>query len=233
MMAGDRRMKAAAQGRASARGGAVASSRAMPATAIDWAPALRHLRTVDARLAPVIERHGAPTITPTTDAVHSLARAIVSQQLSGKAAATIWGRFLALYPRGKFPRPAAILATEDAALRGAGLSGAKAAAIKDLARHVMEKRLVPSRLPGATDAEIAALLLPVRGIGPWSVDMFLMFALARPDVLPVGDLGIRKGMQRHFRLRKLPEPRRMIQLAAPWRPYRSVAAWYMWRLLET
>lgn len=199
---------------------------------IDWGPAIRHLRTADQKLAPVIDKHGEPTITPTTDAVRSLARAIVSQQLSGRAAETIWGRFLGLY-RGRFPRPAAILATEDAALRGAGLSGAKAAALKDLARHVVEKKLVPARLPAASDAEVAAMLLPVRGIGPWSVDMFLMFALARLDVLPVGDLGIRKGMQRHFGLRKLPEADKMTRLAAPWRPYRSVAAWYMWRLLET
>ena len=207
--------------------------RAMPAAAIDWEPATRHLRTVDKKLAPLIERHGAPAITPTTDAVRSLARAIVSQQLAGKAADTIWGRLLALYPGAKFPKPAAILATEDDALRGAGLSGAKAAALKDLARHVVEKKLVPARLAEASDAEIATMLLSVRGIGPWSVDMFLMFALARPDVLPVGDLGIRKGMQRHFGLRKLPEADKMTKLAAPWRPYRSVAAWYMWRLLET
>jgi DNA-3-methyladenine glycosylase II len=203
------------------------------AVVIDWGPALLHLQTTDLKLAAVIERHGAPTIVPTTDAVRSLARAIVSQQLSGKAAATIWERVLALYPGKRFPRPAAILATPDAALRGAGLSGAKAAALKDLARHVVDKKLVPARLPAATDEEVAAMLLPVRGIGPWSVDMFLMFALARLDVLPVGDLGIRKGMQRHFGLRKLPEAARMMKLAAPWRPYRSVAAWYMWRLLET
>lgn len=203
------------------------------AVAIDWGPALQHLRTTDQKLAAVIERHGAPTMEPTTDAVRSLARAIVSQQLSGKAAATIWERVLALYPGKRFPRPAAILATTDAALRGAGLSGAKAAALKDLARHVVDKKLVPARLPAATDEEVAAMLLPVRGIGPWSVDMFLMFALVRLDVLPVGDLGIRKGMQRHFGLRKLPEAARMMKLAAPWRPYRSVAAWYMWRLLET
>jgi DNA-3-methyladenine glycosylase II len=203
------------------------------APAIDWAPAVLHLQTVDKKLAPVIERHGHPTIAPTTNAVHSLARAIVSQQLSGKAADTIWGRFVALYPGAKFPKPAAILATPDPALRAAGLSGAKSAALKDLARHVIEKKLVPARLGAATDEEIAAMLLPVRGIGPWSVDIFLMFALARPDVLPVGDLGIRKGMQRHFGLRKLPEADRMTKLAAPWRPFRSVAAWYMWRLLET
>jgi DNA-3-methyladenine glycosylase II len=202
-------------------------------SAIDWGPAIQHLRTADEKLAPVIDRHGEPTIAPTRDAVQSLARAIVYQQLSGKAAQTIWARLLALYPGKRFPRAAAILATPDEALRAAGLSGAKAAALKDLARHVVERRLVPARLPAATDEEIAAMLLPVRGIGPWSVDMFLMFALARLDVLPVGDLGIRKGMQRHFRLRKLPEAEKMMKLAAPWRPYRSVASWYMWRLLET
>lgn len=207
--------------------------KAVVVSTVSWSPALAHLEKADPRLASLIERHGAPSITPTRDAVHSLARAIVSQQLSGKAADTIWGRVLDLYPRRKLPRPAAILATPDPKLRAAGLSGAKTAALKDLARHVVEKRLVPARLPAATDEEVAAMLLPVRGIGPWSVDMFLMFALARPDVLPVGDLGIRKGMQRHFGLRKLPEAERMVTLATPWRPYRTVAAWYMWRLLES
>lgn len=199
----------------------------------DWSDAIAHLRSVDEKLGALIDAHGRPTITPGRAPVHSLARAIVSQQLSGKAADTIWGRFLDLYPKRAFPSAQKILATPDEKLRGAGLSGAKAAAIKDLARHVVEKKLVPKTLPGMTDAEIAAALLPVRGIGPWSVDMFLMFTLARPDVLPVGDLGIRKGMQRHFRLRKLPEPKRMIALAAPWRPFRTIGSWYMWRLLET
>ncbi len=199
----------------------------------DWTPAITHLRAADPKLAAVIERHGHPTITPRTDPVQSLARAIVSQQLSTKAADTIYGRFLALYPKGKFPTPAKIIATDDAKLRAAGLSGAKAAAIKDLARHVIEKKFVPARLPELDDAGVSAMLLPVRGIGPWSVDMFLMFFLARPDVLPVGDLGIRKGMQKHFGLRKLPEAKRMLELATPWRPYRTIASWYMWRLLES
>lgn len=199
---------------------------------VDWTPALDHLRIADPALAPLIEMHGAPTLAPSSDPVRSLARAIVGQQLSGKAAATIWGRVLDLYARRRFPSAAKLLATPDEDLRAAGLSAAKTAALKDLARHVVDKQLVPSRLATATDAEVAAMLLPVRGIGPWSVDMFLMFALARPDVLPVGDLGVRKGMQRHFRLRSLPEPARMTRLATPWRPYRSVAAWYMWRLLE-
>lgn len=202
------------------------------ASIVDWSPALAHLTTADPRLAPLIERHGPPTIAPTTDAVHSLARAIVSQQLSGAAAATIWGRVLALYEGARFPAAAAVLATPDTKLRAAGLSGAKTAAVKDLARHVIENRLEPAKLPGASDDEVAAMLLPVRGIGPWSVDMFLMFALARPDVLPVGDLGVRKGMQRHFKLRKLPEADKMRKLAEPWRPFRTAASWYMWRLLE-
>ena len=201
-------------------------------TVVDWTQALAHLAAADARLRPLIERHGPPTITPTTNAVASLARAIVGQQLSGAAARTIWNRVLALYPRGAFPKPSAVLATDDAALRKAGLSAAKTAALKDLARHVVEGKLVAAKLPAASDTEVADMLLPVRGIGPWSVDMFLIFALARPDVLPVGDLGIRKGMQRHFRLRKLPEAARMHKLAAPWQPYRSIASWYMWRLLE-
>jgi 3-methyladenine DNA glycosylase/8-oxoguanine DNA glycosylase len=152
-----------------------------PAAKHDWSGAVAHLAAADPKLAPLIERHGPPRIAPTTNAVHSLARAIVGQQLSGAAASTIWGRFLAIYPGGRFPRPAAVLATADADLRAAGLSGAKAAAIKDLARHVVEAKLVPARLPAATDDEVAAMLLPVRGIGPWSIDMFLMFALARPD----------------------------------------------------
>ena len=206
---------------------------AKPPAAVDWSPALRHLATADPRLSPLIEQHGPPTYTPTRDPVLSLARSIVYQQLSGKAAGTIWSRVLELYPRRRFPPARAILDTPDEKLRAAGMSGAKTAAIKDLARHVVEKRLVPSRLPAATDEEIAAMLLPVRGIGPWSVDMFLMFALARPDVLPVGDLGVRKGMQRHFRLRSLPEAERMRKLAAPWQPYRSVGSWYMWRLVES
>jgi DNA-3-methyladenine glycosylase II len=206
---------------------------AWSATMADWTTALAHLSGTDPRFAALIEKHGSPTIAPTTDAVQSLARAIVGQQLSGAAAKTIWGRVLALYPRGKFPGAAKLLETPDADLRAAGLSGAKAAAVKDLARHVIEKRLVPRRLPDATDEEISEMLLPIRGIGPWSVDMFLMFALARPDVLPVGDLGIKKGMQRHFKLRALPEAPKMLKLAAPWRPFRTIGSWYMWRVLES
>jgi DNA-3-methyladenine glycosylase II len=211
-------------------GSAARSSRAT--LGVDWTPALDHLAKADPKLRPLIDRHGHPTLRPTRNAVQSLARAIVGQQLSPRAADTIWQRVLTIYD-GAFPRPDALLATPDETLRAAGLSGAKTAALKDLARHVVEERLVPRKLARATDAEVAAMLLPVRGIGPWSVDMFLMFALARPDVLPTGDLGVKKGMQLHFRLRKLPTPERMTELAAPWRPFRSIGSWYMWRLLES
>lgn len=203
-------------------------------TAHAWAPALRHLRAADPRLGPVIDRHGPPAMAtaPTHDPLRALARAIVYQQLSGKAAGTIWARWLAGYPRRRFPSAAAILATPVEALRAAGLSAAKGAALHDLAARVVARRLAPRRLAALPDAEVAAALLPVRGLGPWTVDMFLMFALGRPDVLPVGDLGVRKGLRRHFGLRALPDPARMRRLAAPWAPFRSAAAWYMWRVAE-
>ena len=212
--------------------GTVARPMPRAATSIDFGPALAHLRAADPRMAALIDRHGPPTMAPSKNHIQSLAKAIVSQQLSTTAASTIWNRVVALYPGKKFPKAELLLATPDAQLRAAGLSGAKTAAIKDLARHVIEKRVVQRKLLAADDAAVSAMLLPVRGIGPWSVDMFLMFALVRLDVLPVGDLGIRKGMQLHFGLRKLPEAPRMEALAAPWRPFRSVASWYMWRLLE-
>lgn len=198
----------------------------------ELAAALDLLRTADPRLGPVIDRHGSPPITPTRDPFHALARAIVYQQLTGAAAGTIFGRFQALYPGGKFPTPEELAATPVERLRSAGLSGGKAAALLDLAAHFADGRVRPAHLRRAGEDQVRAALLPVRGIGPWSVDMFLIFGLVRPDVLPVGDLGVRKGMQLHFRLRKLPEPPRMEKLAAPWRPYRSLAAWYMWRVVE-
>lgn len=198
----------------------------------DLEAAVRHLRDVDPRLTPVIDRHGVPPLTPTRDPFEALARAIVYQQLSGAAASTIYKRMLALFPRARLPRPATLAAAPIERLRSAGLSGAKAAALVDLASHFADGRVRSARLLRDPDDAVRDALLPVRGIGPWSVDMFLMFGLVRPDVLPVGDLGIRKGMQRHFRLRKLPDAPRMEKLAAPWRPYRTVASWYMWRLLE-
>jgi DNA-3-methyladenine glycosylase II len=193
--------------------------------------ALRHLRRVDRDLRGLIDRHGPPGFRRTRDPFGSLARAIISQQLSGSAANTIHRRFLDLFD-GDRPRPESVLAVTPERLRAVGLSRGKASFLHDLAAHFADGRLEPRRFGRAADDELAAMLLAVKGIGPWSVDMFMMFGLCRPDVLPVGDLGIRKGMRLHFGLRALPEAPRMRALAEPWRPYRSVASWYMWRRVE-
>lgn len=195
------------------------------------AAAMRHLARVEPTLAPVMARHGPPTLKPTRRPVESIGRAIVYQQLSGAAAGTIYGRFKALFG-GKFPSARVLQAAQPVALRAAGLSFAKIAALQDLAAHVTSRRLQPARLASISDDEVMAALLPIRGIGPWSVHMFLMFALGRPDVLPTGDLGIQKGMQQHFGLQALPSPEQMELLTTHWRPYRTVGSWYMWRVLE-
>ena len=163
----------------------------------------------------------------------ALAESIAYQQLSGKAAATIFGRVRALYPKTKWLDPAKILATPDDALRSAGLSRAKTAAIKDLAAKTIDGT-VPSghALLRMSDDEIIARLTQVRGIGRWTVEMLLLFDLGRPDVWPVDDYGVRKGFAKTFGRRKLPTPKQLIKSGEKWRPYRSVAAWYFWRALE-
>lgn len=194
--------------------------------------ALRHLRSTGRAMPALIRTHGRPRLARTRNAFQTLGRSIVYQQLATAAASTIYRRFLALYPGKRFPTPARLLATPMDRLRAAGLSRGKALSLLDLASHFADGRVAPRRFRGATDEEIADMLLPVRGIGPWSVDMFLVFGLNRPDVLPVGDLGVRKGMQLYFGTRALPKPDRMEKLARPWRPYRSVASWYMYRVVE-
>ena len=193
--------------------------------------ALRHLRATTPAMRRLIDHHGAPTLTRSRDHVQQLTRAIVYQQLSGKAAATIYGRFLDLYG-GRFPPPAAIAATPHSRLRAVGLSNAKALYVRDLARHFAEGQLVPRHFSRMTDDALVEHLTRVKGIGAWSVHMFLIFGLNRPDVLPTGDLGVRKGMQLFFRLRDLPRPDVMERLSAPWAPYRSIGSWYMWRATE-
>lgn len=164
---------------------------------------------------------------------HALSESIVYQQLSGKAAATIFGRVVALHAPKRFPRPADILATPDAALRAAGLSAAKTAAIKDLAAKTLDGTVPPmARVRRLDDAEIVERLTAVRGIGEWTVHMLLMFRLGRPDVLPVADLGVRKGFALTYGLEDLPTPAELTEHAERWRPYRTIASWYMWRALD-
>jgi DNA-3-methyladenine glycosylase II len=199
---------------------------------LDLTAALKHLRRVEGPMAALIGRHGRPDFRRTRDSFASLGRAIIYQQLSGKAAETIYRRFLALYSPARFPRPAQLLATTQERLRSVGVSRAKASYLLDLAQKYADGTIEPRRFTQLDNQALGAMLTQVKGIGPWSVDMFLMFDLQRPDILPVGDLGVRKGMQRYFALSDLPAPKQMTELAAPWQPFRSVAAWYMWRVAE-
>lgn len=159
-----------------------------------------------------------------------LARMICFQQLAGKAAATIHGRFVALFD-GE-PTPDEVLAAPVDALRGAGLSANKAASVRDLAAKVVHGEVELDRVARLGDEELIAELVTVRGIGRWTAEMFLMFQLGRLDVWPVDDLGVRKGYARLFRLPAMPTPRELVPLGEPMRPYRSVAAWYCWRVAD-
>ena len=161
---------------------------------------------------------------------HSLAEAIVYQQLNGKAAVTIFKRFTAL--AGDPVTPRGILKLSGAELRSVGLSKQKSSYLKDLAQRAERGELDFSRLPSLTDDEVIQQLTQVRGVGVWTAHMFLMFTLRRPNVLPTGDYGIQAAIKKHYRKRKLPKPQQMEKIARPWEPYRSVACWYLWRSLD-
>ena len=158
-------------------------------------------------------------------------RSIVSQQLSVKAASTIHGR-LETALAARHVTPAAILALEADRMRACGLSWAKVASVRDLAAKVSDGTLALESLDALDDAQVIESLTTVRGIGQWSAEMFLIFRLGRPDILPVGDVGVQRAMRKLYGLRKHPSPARMTALARPWRPYRSVACWYLWRSLD-
>ena len=167
-----------------------------------------------------------------TDHLTALVGAIVSQQLSTKAAATIFGRVQALVPDGESLSPAHIKAMSDAVLRGAGLSGQKVGYLRDLCARILDGRLQLDELEALPDEAVVERLVVVKGFGRWTAEMFLMFRLHRPDVLPVGDLGIVNAVQKLYQLRKTPAPKRLLQIGEAWRPYRSVACWYLWQTLR-
>ena len=195
------------------------------------ADACRHLAR-DPVLRRVIRRHGACGLAiETRSPYEALTRAIAHQQLNGRAARTILGRFVALFPKnGRFPAPAAVLAARATTLRRAGFSRGKVRAIKDIARHAL-KGTVPTRRACArlTDEEIIERLTPIHGVGRWTVEMMLMFTLGRLDVLPVDDFGVREGFRVAFGRRLRPTPKALRAYGERWKPYRSVAAWYLWR----
>jgi DNA-3-methyladenine glycosylase II len=200
----------------------------------DAGAAVKHLAKADPVLAELMRRAGPFALK--TRGLHNpfeaLARNIVFQQLHGSAAEAIHGRVVGLFGGGRL-RPRDVLDASEESLRGAGLSGAKTAALKDLAARTLDGT-VPTlaRLRRMGDEEIVARLTQVRGIGRWTVEMLLMFRLGRPDVLPVGDFAVRKGFMVAYGLGEMPKPKELELHAEAWRPYRSVASWYMWRALE-
>ena len=202
---------------------------------MNHAAAHRYLAATDPRIAELMARSRRYNITPSLSIrpFDALAESIAYQQLSGKAAATIWGRVRALYPGKKYLDPKLILATPDEKLRAAGLSRSKVAALKDLAAKTIDGTVPSARaLAKMTDEEIIERLVAVRGIGRWTVEMLLLFDLGRPDVWPVHDYGVRKGFAKIFGKRKLPTPKQLMKFGEKWRPYRSIAAWYFWRALD-
>ncbi|XP_077221570.1 alkylbase DNA glycosidase-like protein mag2 [Tasmannia lanceolata] len=194
--------------------------------------ALRHLRTVDPHLARIIDFHDPPSFQNFHPPFHSLTRSILYQQLAVKAGDSIYSRFLSLCGDAGV-LPDSVLALTPQQLRQIGISGRKASYLHDLASKYRSGILSDSSIVILDDKSLFSMLTMVKGIGPWSVHMFMIFSLHRPDVLPVGDLGVRKGVQLLYGLEDLPKPSQMEKLCERWRPYRSVGSWYMWRLVET
>ncbi len=192
---------------------------------------VRHLKK-DARFASLIKKHGTPDLKRGNNPFQALVRSIIYQQLSGKAAGTIYKRFLAIFPTKRFPTPEEVKKVNVAKLRTAGISNQKASYLHDLADKFSNGTIKRRTLHTMTSAELVEHLVQVKGIGEWTVHMFLIFTLNRPDVLPTGDLGIKKGFQIVYNLKKLPEKKQMEQLAAPWREHASVASWYLWRAAD-
>ena len=202
---------------------------------MDHEQAHQHLAATHPRIAALIARSTPYNIKPALSIrpFDALAESIAYQQLSGKAAATIFGRVRALFPRRKYLNPREILAKPDESFRAAGLSRSKIAALKDLAAKTIDGTVPSGRaIVRMTDEEIIARLITVRGIGRWTVEMLLLFDLGRPDVWPVDDYGVRKGFAKSFGRRRLPTPKQLMKFGEKWRPYRSIAAWYFWRALD-
>ncbi len=203
---------------------------------VDIAQALGHLRAADGELGGLIDRAGpfGLTLPEESSTFAALAEAIVYQQLSPRAAATIFGRFCALFPGAPgCPTPEQVLAASEEALRGAGLSGAKQRALHDLARRSVDGDLPTlDEARGMDDEAIIERLVEVRGIGRWTAEMFLIFTLGRPDVLPADDYGLRRGFQVAFGTEAVPTRQELVRRGERWAPYRTVASWYLWRALE-
>ena len=198
--------------------------------------AQRHLSSVDPILGNLMREVGPMKLMPRKrqSPFAALVHGVVHQQLSGKAAATIFARFVKLFPGGDFPTPRQVLAAEQNLLRSAGLSTAKAGYIKNIAEKTIEGVVPAAReISEMTDGEIMERLTSIKGIGRWTVEMLLIFNLGRSDVLPIHDLGVRKGFQIAYRKRRMPEPETLERLGEKWKPFRTTAALYLWRATDS
>lgn len=194
-----------------------------------------HLCRVDRTMKRLVDKVGPCQLQPQRlrSPFESLVRAVAHQQLTGRVAEVILGRFLQLFPKGRFPKPEHVLALTDPQLRQVGFSRAKAAAILDIAQKTLDGVVPPNRRIGQlADEEIIERLIQVRGVGRWTVEMLLMFQLGRPDVLPTGDFGVRKGFGLAYRKGKMPTPRELAEFGERWKPFRTTASWYLWRACE-
>lgn len=193
----------------------------------------KHLSGKDKRLAPIIESSGPCRIRPHRDHYGELVGSIVGQQLSAAASGTIWRRVLDIF-NGSMPTPEQLMKVDDQKLRDVGLSWAKVGYVKDLARHIIDGRLDLDHISTMPNEQLIEQLTAVKGIGEWSAHMFMMFGLGRLDILPTGDLGIRKAIMGLYGLKELPAPEQIITVAAQnkWHPYESVACWYLWQSLD-
>ena len=192
--------------------------------------AISHLKKSDPILRAIIQRVGPCRMEFGEPVFHSLAEAIVYQQLNGKAAVTIFNRFAAL--AGEPVTPEGILKLTPENMRAVGLSKQKSSYLFDMAERASRGELDFTRLPDLTDEEVIKHLTQVKGVGVWTAHMFLMFTLKRPNVLPTGDFGVQMAIKKHYGKRKLPKPLQMEKIARPWEPYRSIACWYLWRSLD-
>jgi DNA-3-methyladenine glycosylase II len=193
----------------------------------------KHITKNDKKLAEVIKSSGPCRLKPHTDYYGELVGSIVGQQLSAKAAGAIWRRVLDLFG-GKMPTPKELIKIEDQKLRDVGLSWAKVRYVKDLAQHVLDKRLDLEHISTMPNEQLIEQLTAVKGIGEWSAHMFMIFGLGRLDIMPTGDLGIRKAIKNLYGLKELPDPAQCITIANKynWHPYESVASWYLWQSLD-
>jgi DNA-3-methyladenine glycosylase II len=206
-----------------------------PNTPPDWSVAQKHLSNADPVMARIIARVGPCMLTPLGtfpgNSLRVLCQSIFSQQISSAAAKAIMLRFLALFPRKK-PTPELILKLSDQQMKGVGLSRQKIAYLRDLAAHFADGRIPLKKFPAMDDEAIIDALTDVQGIGRWTAEMFLMFVMVRPDILPVDDLGIQKNMALAYGKRHPLKRKRMEKIAEPWRPWRTVASWYLWKMTE-